>query len=116
MINVASTASIRPRPRLVMYNATKGALEVMSKGLAAEYGPHNIRVNCISPVMGVTGLLETFMGLEDTPKNRAKFTEGIPMGRLSEPEDIAKAALFLASDQSSFITGHSLVVDGGRVI
>ncbi len=66
--------------------------------------------------MGATGLLESFMGVPDTPENRAKFISTNPLGRLSRPEDIANAALYLASDEAGFITGAEFPVDGGRTI
>ena len=69
--------------------------------LALELGRHRIRVNAICPVMGATGLLESFMGVPDTPENRARFIGSIPLGRMSTPLDIANAALWLASDESS---------------
>lgn len=116
MINIGSTAGIRPRPGLTWYNSSKGAVNLMSRSLAAELAPDKIRVNCIAPVMGATGLLEQFMGMPDTPENRAKFIATIPMGRMSEPQDIANAALYLASDEANFITGVVLEVDGGRTI
>lgn len=116
MINVGSTAGIRPRPGLTWYNSSKGAVNLMTRSLAVELAPEKIRVNGIAPVMGVTGLLEQFMGMPDTPENRAKFIATIPMGRLSEPRDIANAALYLASDEADFITGVVLEVDGGRTI
>jgi len=116
ILNVGSTAGIRPRPGLTWYNSSKGAVNLMSKSLAAELGPDNIRVNVICPVMGVTGLLEAFMGMPDTPENRKKFVATIPLGRLSTPLDIAKAAVFLASDDAEFITGVEFPVDGGRTV
>lgn len=116
ILNVGSTAGIRPRPGLTWYNSSKGAVNLMSKSLAVELGPDNIRVNAICPVMGVTGLLESFMGMPDTPENRKKFLATIPMGRLSEPIDIARAAVYLASDDASFITGVEFPVDGGRTV
>ena len=116
IINIGSTAGIRPRPGLTWYNASKGAVNLMSKSMAAELGPDNIRVNAICPVMGATGLIEQFMGVPDTPENRAKIVAGIPLGRLSTPDDIASAALWLASDSAQFITGIELPVDGGRTI
>ncbi|RYC32442.1 glucose 1-dehydrogenase [Lichenibacterium minor] len=116
MINVGSTAGIRPRPGLTWYNSTKGAVNLLTRSLAVELAPERIRVNCIAPVMGATGLLESFMGMPDTPENRARFIAGIPLGRLSEPKDIANAALYLASDEAEFITGVILEVDGGRTI
>jgi len=116
IINIASTAGVRPRPGLTWYNGSKGAVITLTKSLAAELAPRNIRVNAINPVMGETGLLTEFMGLPDTPENRAKFLAGIPLGRLSRPHDIANAALFLADPASSFITGAAIEVDGGRCI
>ena len=116
IINVGSTAGIRPRPGLTWYNASKGAVNLMTKSMAAELGPDNIRVNAICPVMGATGLIEQFLGAADTPESRAKVVAGIPLGRLSTPEDVAQAALYLASDASCFITGVELPVDGGRTI
>lgn len=116
ILNIGSTAGIRPRPGLTWYNASKGAVNLMSKSLAVELGPDKIRVNVICPVMGVTGLLESFMGMPDTPENRAKFVATIPLGRLSMPADIAKAALYLASDDADFITGVEFPVDGGRTV
>ncbi|PLC51774.1 3-oxoacyl-ACP reductase [Pollutimonas subterranea] len=116
IINIGSTAGIRPRPGLTWYNATKGAVNLLSKSMAVELGPDNIRVNAICPVMGVTGMFELFMGLPDTPENRAKFQSTIPLGRFCRPEDVAAAALFLASDAAEFITGVELPVDGGRTV
>jgi 3-oxoacyl-[acyl-carrier protein] reductase len=116
MLNIGSTAGIRPRPGLTWYNGSKGAVNLMSKSLAVELGPDKIRVNVICPVMGVTGLLESFMGMPDTPENRKKFIATIPLGRLSEPRDIAKAAVYLASDDADFITGVEFPVDGGRTV
>ncbi|RZF28919.1 SDR family oxidoreductase [Paraburkholderia sp. UYCP14C] len=115
-INIASTAGVRPRPGLVWYNGSKGAVIVASKSLAVELGPERIRVNCVNPVIGETGLLSEFMGVEDTPQNRQKFLAGIPLGRFSTPQDIANAALYLASDEAEFITGVCLEVDGGRCV
>ncbi|MBC8748083.1 3-oxoacyl-[acyl-carrier protein] reductase [Paraburkholderia sp. WC7.3g] len=115
-INIASTAGVRPRPGLVWYNGSKGAVIIASKSLAVELGPERIRVNCVNPVIGETALLAEFMGVEDTPQNRQKFLAGIPLGRFSTPQDIANAALYLASDEAEFITGVCLEVDGGRCV
>jgi 3-oxoacyl-[acyl-carrier protein] reductase len=115
-VNIASTAGVRPRPGLVWYNGSKGAMIVASKALAAELGPDRIRVNCVNPVIGETGLMTEFMGMEDTPENRQRFLAGIPLGRFSTPQDIANAALFLASDEAEFVTGACLEVDGGRCV
>ena len=116
MINVGSTAAIRPRPGLTWYNSSKGAVNLMTKSLALELAPERVRVCGLAPVMGATALLETFMGMPDTPENREKFVATIPLGRLCETEDMASAALFLASDEAGFLTGVILEVDGGRTV
>jgi len=114
IINIGSTAGIRPRPGLVWYNGTKGAVNTMTHCMAIELAPDNIRVNSVCPVIGATGLLEAFMGQADTPEIRQKFLATIPLGRMSTPADIANACLWLAEDSSAFITGILLPVDGGR--
>ncbi len=116
ILNVGSTAGIRPRPGLTWYNASKGAVNLLSRSMAVELAPDRIRVNAICPVMGVTGLFESFMGLPDTPENRAKFVSTIPLGRFCQPSDVAAVATFLASDAAEFITGVEFPVDGGRTI
>lgn len=115
IVNIGSTAGLRPRPGLVWYNATKGAVHIASKTLAVELAPRNIRVNVIAPVAGETPLLQTFLG-NDTPERRAQFLATIPLGRFSQPRDIANAALFLVSAEAQFITGTVLEVDGGRCV
>jgi 3-oxoacyl-[acyl-carrier protein] reductase len=114
IINVASIGALRPRPGLVWYNGSKGAALNMTKGMAVELAPDNIRVNALCPVLAETGLLEEFMGVKDTPENRNAFLKTIPLGRLGRPSDVAGAALYLCSDDAEFITGVSLEVDGGR--
>lgn len=116
IINVGSTAGIRPRPGLVWYNASKGAVNLMSKAMAVELAPDKIRVNALCPVMGATALLEDFMGMPDTPENRAKFLSTIPLGRMCEPRDMAAAAVFLATEAAEFLTGLEMPIDGGRTI
>ncbi len=116
ILNIGSVAGIRPRPGLSWYNASKGAVNLLSKSMAVELGPEHIRVNAICPVMGVTGLFEDFMGLPDTPTNRAKFLGTIPLGRFAQASDVAAAAVFLASDAAEFFTGLEMPVDGGRTI
>jgi len=116
MINVGSTAGIRPRPGLTWYNSSKGAVNLMTRSLAVDLTPDKVRVCGLAPVLGATGLLETFIGKPDTPENRAKFLATIPLGRLCEPTDMANAALFLASDEAEFITGVVLEIDGGRTV
>ncbi len=112
IINTASTAGLRPRPGLTWYNASKGAVITMTKSMAAELGPDNIRVNALCPVAGDTPLLPSFLGAN----TREAFVATVPLGRLSTSEDVAKAALWLASDEASFITGVALEVDGGRCV
>ena len=114
ILNVGSTAGIRPRPGLTWYNASKGAVNLLSKSLAVELGPDGIRVNAICPVIGETGMLEQFMGMPDTPTNRAKFLATIPLGRMCRPSDVAAAAVYLASDAAEFISGVEFPVDGAR--
>lgn len=116
MINVSSTAGSRPRPGLTWYNSSKGAVSLMTKSLAVELAPDNVRVCGVAPVLGTTGLLETFIGKPDTPENREKFLSSIPLGRLCDPEDVANAVLYLSSDEAAFITGSILEVDGGRSV
>ena len=116
IINIGSTAGVRPRPGLTWYNASKGAVNLMSKSMAVELAPDGIRVNCIAPVLGETGLLEAFMGVPETPENRAKFIGTIPLGRMSRPSDIANACVYMAGEESEFLTGVILPVDGGRTI
>jgi 3-oxoacyl-[acyl-carrier protein] reductase len=115
IITTASTAGLRPRPGLTWYNASKGWAITATKSMAVELAPRNIRVNCLCPVAGETGMLARFMG-EDTPERRAQFKSVIPLGRFSTPLDIANAALWLASDEAAFITGVALEVDGGRCV
>jgi len=115
ILNIGSTAGVRPRPGLTWYNGSKGAANLISQSMAVELAPDKIRVNAIAPVAGETPLLATFMG-EDTPERRAQFTASIPWGRFSTPQDIANAALFLCSDEADMVTGSVLAVDGGRCV
>jgi 3-oxoacyl-[acyl-carrier protein] reductase len=115
ILNIGSTAGVRPRPGLTWYNGSKGAVNLLSKSMAVELAPERIRVNAIAPVAGETPLLATFMG-EDTPEKRAQFRASIPWGRLSTPQDMANAALYLCSDDAEMVTGTVLAVDGGRCI
>ena len=116
IINTASTAGLRPRPGLVWYNASKGAVNTMTKAMAVELAPDQIRVNALCPVAGETPMLGAFMGGAVTNEMRDKFVATVPMGRLSTPLDMANAALFFASEESAFITGVCMEVDGGRCI
>jgi len=116
-INIASTAGVRPRPGLTWYNGSKGAVITTSKSLAAELGPDNIRVNCINPVFNPdTGLSADFAGGALTEERKAMFRATIPLGRFSTALDVANAALYLASDEASFISGICIEVDGARCV
>lgn len=115
ILNIASTAGVSPRPNLSWYNASKGWMITATRAMAIELAPFGIRVNAVNPVAGETPLLARFMG-EDTPEMRARFLSTIPLGRFSQPADIAAAALFLCSDDASMITGVAMEVDGGRCI
>ena len=115
-INIGSTAAVRPRPGLSWYNGSKGAVTLITKSLAVELAPENIRANSINPAIADTPLLTTFMGTEDSEENRKPFLSTIPMGRLCEAKDVANAALFFADPASEFVTGVCMEVDGGRCI
>lgn len=116
ILNTASTAAVSPRPGLTWYNGTKGAVMTLTKSMALELAPDNIRVNAINPVIGETGLTAEFMGGRDTPEMRDRFIGTIPLGRMSTPEDVANAALYLVSDEATLLTGVCLPVDGGRTV
>ncbi len=115
VLNVASTAGVSPRPRLGWYNASKGWVITATRANAVELAPFGIRVVALNPVAGETPLLKRFMG-EDTPEMRARFLSTIPIGRFSEPEDLANAACYLCSDEASMVTGVCMEIDGGRCI
>jgi 3-oxoacyl-[acyl-carrier protein] reductase len=115
IINIGSTAGLRPRPGLTWYNTSKGAVNLASKSMAVELAPDKIRVCAIAPTIGETALLASFMG-GDSDELRTKFRAGVPLGRLSTPQDVANAALFLASDEADFLTGVVLEVDGGKSV
>jgi len=115
IVNIASTAAVRPRPGLTWYNASKGAVTTLTKSMAVELAEDNIRVNAVNPVAGETPLLPTFLG-EDTPENREAFRQTVPLGRFSVPQDVANSVLFLASEEAALVTGICMEVDGGRCI
>jgi 3-oxoacyl-[acyl-carrier protein] reductase len=114
IVNIGSTAGLRPRPGLSAYNATKGAVHNLTKTLAVELAPDKIRVCAIAPVATDTPLLPTFLG--PAPGQREKFIATVPLGRLATSQDIADAALFLASAEAKFLTGNIMEVDGGRCV
>jgi 3-oxoacyl-[acyl-carrier protein] reductase len=116
-VNIASTAGVRPRPGLTVYNSTKGAVILMSKSMAAEFGPDKIRVNCVNPVFSPdTALSADFAGGALTEEAKQRFLATIPLGRFSTPLDIANACLFLASDEAAMVSGVCVEVDGARCV
>ena len=116
IVSTASIGGIRPRPGLTAYNASKGAVITLTRGLATELAP-DVRVNCVNPVSSPTGFDKSAVGLDQLPEAIEKaVVSGIPMGRRAAPEDVANAVLFLASDEAAFLTGVCLDVDGGRSI
>ena len=116
IVNTASGIALTPRPNLVAYGATKGAVVTFTKGLAMELAEEGIRVNALCPAAGDTPMLAEFMGGEETEEGRSRFTASVPMGRLITPDDMGAAAVFLASDEAAMVTGTCLAVDGGRCI
>jgi 3-oxoacyl-[acyl-carrier protein] reductase len=117
LVNIASTAGIRPRPGLTVYNSSKGAVVLMSKSMAAEFGPDRIRVNCVNPVFSPdTALSAEFAGGALTEEAKKRFLSTIPLGRFSTPLDVANACLYLASDEASMVSGVCIEVDGARCV
>ncbi|GED56992.1 SDR family oxidoreductase [Brevibacillus formosus] len=119
IINIASIAGIRARPGLNAYCASKGAAIMLSKALAIELAPFQIRVNVINPGPAETPMLGKFINGDEAQVEAGKkdiFISSVPLGMLIQPEDIAQAALYLASDLSKIVTGEVMNVDGGRGI
>jgi 3-oxoacyl-[acyl-carrier protein] reductase len=113
----ASTAALRPRPGGQTYAASKGAVVTLTKALALEVAPYGVRVVAIAPVATHTPMLPTFMNKTEVDEEGLKrYTATVPLGRLNQPEDVARAAVFLASDDAAMITGACLEVDGGRCL
>ncbi|MBU3651515.1 MAG: SDR family oxidoreductase [Limnohabitans sp.] len=113
IIIISSIGGLRGSPVIGAYCISKAADMQLARNLAVEYGPHNIRVNCISP-----GLIKTDFAraLWEDPAMLSRRTETTPLRRIGEPDEIAGAAVFLASSAGSFMTGQSLVIDGGVTI
>lgn len=114
ILNLASVAGFRGDDEMVHYNATKFAVRGITAGLAKEFGKQNIRVVAVAPTLVDTpGVHETF---PDIKKEIKETAQRLPLGRVSVPDDIARAALFLVSDLAAFVTGTTLVVDGGNLL
>ena len=112
----ASTAALRPRSGSQTYAASKGAVVTLAKALALETAPHGVRVVALAPVATHTPMLSTFRNAEIDEEGLVRYIATIPLGRLNELDDIAAAAVFLASDDAAMITGTCIEIDGGRCI
>jgi NAD(P)-dependent dehydrogenase (short-subunit alcohol dehydrogenase family) len=118
IVNNASINALRGNHRLVAYSASKGGIVAMTRAMALDYASQGIRVNCICPstTEGTKLLAASIARREDPAKHMEYLLAKHPMGRLGNPQDVAYAVLFLASDEASFITGVALPIDGGRSI
>lgn len=114
IVNTASVAGVRGHPGLSPYVAAKHAVVGLGRAAAIEAGQHNIRVNTLCPGGVRTAMLEEY--LKAAPELRASIIDGNPMRRMGEAEEMAEAALWLASDAAAYVNGHALVVDGGRIV
>lgn len=115
IVNIASMSGLivnRPQPQLA-YNVSKAGVIMLTKSLAAEWAPHGVRVNAVAPGYTRTDLIEDLL---DTDMARNFWIAGTPMARMASPEEIADVVLFLASDAASFVTGETLVADGGYTL
>jgi NAD(P)-dependent dehydrogenase (short-subunit alcohol dehydrogenase family) len=111
IILITSIAGLQPTPKTIAYGASKAAVTAMARSLAAEFAPNRVRVNCIAP-----GLIrsEGARGIWENPERLAVAERHVPLGRIGEAEDIGAAAVYLASRASTYVTGITLSVDGGR--
>lgn len=116
ILNTASVSGLRPRDGLAAYTTAKGGLITLTKQAAIELAEDGIRVNALCPVAADTPMLTAFVGDVDRSLVEDAVTETIPLGRLATPDDVARAAAFLASDEAGMLTGVVLPVDGGRAI
>jgi NAD(P)-dependent dehydrogenase (short-subunit alcohol dehydrogenase family) len=117
IVTVSSVAGLMGDPNLAPYNAAKGGANLLSKNMALDYARHGIRVNTVCPGRVWTPMPMSRLKPEDSPDEiLARWGKNIPLGRVGQPEDVARAVLFLASDEASWITGIDLVIDGGATI
>jgi NAD(P)-dependent dehydrogenase (short-subunit alcohol dehydrogenase family) len=117
IINISSVSGIAGDPKAAPYNAAKGGMNLLTKNMALDYAPHGIRVNAVCPGRIATPMPMTRLQPgEDWETVLAQWGRNIPLGRVGRPEDVAQAVLFLASDEAAWITGTTLVVDGGSTI
>ena len=114
ILNIASNITVRPRPGYAAYTASKGAVAALTRSLALELAPRNIRVLALCPAASDTPMLVEFMGGVSTPESRSAIAEAIPMGRLVRPREVAAVAAWAASPDARMVTGELISVDGGR--
>ena len=116
IVNMGSVNSLQPRANAAAYCASKAALLQLTRSLALELAPRQIRVNCVCPGIVDTPLTDLFLNMSDDPEAlRLEYARSNPLQRMADPSEIASSVLFLASDESRFVTGTSLVVDGGAL-
>jgi len=113
IINIASVAGLRPAESGGVYNIGKAGVVMLTQVLARQLAEYNIRVNAIAPGMIMTAMTEATLG---NPEMRKRWEHFIPLGHIGEPNDIANAALFLASEASRHVTGHTMIIDGGQLL
>jgi NAD(P)-dependent dehydrogenase (short-subunit alcohol dehydrogenase family) len=113
IVNFASIEGIEGTEGGSAYNASKGAVVILTKNMAIDYGRRGVRVNCICPGFIDTPMFRSVMDSEGMATYRERYREEHKLGRFGRPEEVAAAALFLVSEDASFVTGHALVVDGG---
>ena len=116
IVNTASLAGVIGAPQLSAYSLSKGAVVNFTRSIAAELGPHGVRANAVCPGVTDTPMPREDFGQGDWEQTKAEMAKHYPLKRLGEPQDVANAMLFLASDEADWITGHALVVDGGYSI
>jgi NAD(P)-dependent dehydrogenase (short-subunit alcohol dehydrogenase family) len=117
IVNIASQLGLVGLEGFAAYCASKGGVVLLTKTMALEYAARNIRVNCICPGPIQTPMLESEIQMEPDPEAARKaWARKQPIGRIGSPDEIAQAALYLASERSSFVVGHALVVDGGYIL
>ena len=114
VVNLASIEGLEGLPGQAAYNASKGGVVLLTRNMAIDYGPANVRVNCLCPGYIETPMMERFTG--GTPEGRAKVIAEEPVGRMGKPEEIAAAVLWLCSDAAAFMVGHAMVMDGGQTV